>query len=361
MEDLQLYKKLEVNSQVHSYQVFFTKKTKQNLEDELLEGDIIILDKIIYERYPLLFDKINNKFILIEASEKAKSYNEIEPIISQIVEMGFRRNNKLVAIGGGITQDITSFIAFIIYRGVNWIFFPTNLLSQCDSCIGSKLSVNLKKFKNLVGGFYPPRKIYIDTQFLKSLSRKEIISGLGEMLHYFLVSSKKDMEFFKSKIKNAKKDVSVIDQMIHRSLSIKKEMIELDEFDKGPRNIFNYGHTFGHAIESVTNYKIPHGIAVSYGIDIANYISVKLGFLSIKERNDMRDLCQEIYLDFPLPHIKKNNYENALKKDKKNIGNKIGLILIKGAGRAFKHLIEYKKIENFLEEYFIEKIYSKKI
>ncbi len=359
MEDLQLVKKLEVNSQVQSYQVFFTKRTKQNLEDELLEGDIIILDKIIYERYPLLFDKIDNKFILIEASEKAKTYNEIELIIYQIVEMGFRKNNKLIAIGGGITQDITSFIAFIIYRGVDWIFFPTNLLSQCDSCIGSKLSVNLKKYKNLVGGFYPPRKIFIDTQFLRSLSQKEIISGLGEMLHYFLVNSKKDMEFFKKKIKIVKKDIAIIDEMIHRSLFIKKEMIELDEFDKGPRNIFNYGHTFGHAIESVTKYKIPHGIAVSYGIDLANYISVKLGFLRHEERNDMRVLCQEIFFDTPLPHINYNNYKNAIQKDKKNIGNKIGLILSKGAGKVFKHLIEYEKIENFLKNYFNEKMYLK--
>ena len=361
MEDLQLFKKLEINSQVYPYKVFFTKKINESLKDNLLVGDIILLDKNIYKLYPQIFDNINNKLILIEASEKAKSYSEIESIISQIVEMGFRKNNKLVAIGGGITQDITSFIAFIIYRGVDWIFFPTNLLSQCDSCIGSKLSINLKKFKNLVGGFYPPRKVFIDTQFLKSLSQKEIISGLGEMLHYFLVNSKKDMEFFKSKIKNAKKNISLIDQMIFRSLSIKKEMIELDEFDKGPRNVFNYGHTFGHAIESVTEYKIPHGIAVSYGIDIANYISVKLGFLSVKERNYMRDLCVEIYLDFPLPNIKKNNYESALKKDKKNIGNKIGLILSKGAGRVFKHLIEYKKIEKFLEDYFREKIYLKNI
>jgi len=361
MEVLQSYKNLEISSNVHPYSVFFTEKIKLNLKNQLSEGDIIILDKNIYELYPLMFDKIKNIFIIIEASEKAKSYNEIEGVISQIVDAGFRKGNKLIAIGGGITQDITSFIAFIIYRGVDWIFFPTNLLSQCDSCIGSKLSINLKNFKNLLGGFYPPKKIFIDTHFLKSLKEKDIISGLGEMLHYFLVNSRKDMDLFSNNIKEIKKDLSKIEKLIFRSLSIKKKMIEIDEFDKGPRNVFNYGHTFGHAIESVTNYSIPHGIAVSYGIDLANYISLKLGFLGVNDRNKMRELCEEIFFNTPLPHIEINNYKIALQKDKKNMGNKIGLILSSGPGNTFKHLVEYEKISAFIIEYFGSKIYLKKI
>ena len=357
MEDIRLFKEIEINSQIHPYKVFFENQTKLNLKNVLSGGDIIVVDKKIHEMYSPIFKGIKNSCILIIANEKAKSYIEIESIILKIVNAGFRKNNKLIAIGGGITQDITSFIASIIYRGVDWIFFPTNLLSQCDSCIGSKLSINLKTFKNLLGGFYPPKKIFISTEFLKTLSEKDKLSGLGEMLHYFIVSSKKDMEYFSKKIRNAKKDLSGIEDLICRSLTIKKKMIEIDEFDKGPRNVFNYGHTFGHALESVTNYQIPHGISVSFGIDLANFISVKLGFMDVADRNKIRHLCSEVFFNTSLPVINFSNYKDALMKDKKNIGNKLGLILSKGAGSMFKHFIEYKQIESYIHEFFIKKIY----
>ena len=146
-------------------------------------GDFIIIDNKVKSLYTKYFEDIlvNHNCIGIDASESQKSYQKVEPVINTLIEKGFRKNHRLIAIGGGITQDVTAFIASILYRGVQWYFFPTTLLAQGDSCIGSKTSINFGKFKNQVGGFYPPNKIYVDPKFLDSLSFKELQSGLGEM------------------------------------------------------------------------------------------------------------------------------------------------------------------------------------
>ncbi len=361
MEALQSHKTIQIKSGVHIYTASFSTNINEELEKTILPGDILIVDTFILQTYKELFQNIDNDIISISPTEEEKSYSSIEKIINQVVSKGFRKKNKLIAIGGGIIQDITSFIAFILYRGVDWVFFPTNLLSQCDSCIGSKLSVNLGPYKNLLGGFYPPKGIFIDTNFLKTLEQKDILSGLGEMLHYFLVSGPADARLFKEKALGVKESLAEIDDLIYRSLQIKKSLIEIDEFDQGPRNIFNYGHTFGHALESVTNYNIPHGISVSIGIDLANLISVDLGLLSMKERNQMRELCAMVFEDIVIPLIDQDAYKNALKKDKKNIGDDLGLILTNGIGKTFKHLTSYKVIEKRVQDFFLEKQYLKKL
>ena len=357
MADLQLYKEINIKSSVNPYSVYFTHAVNQNLKNIVNSGDILIVDAFIIDAYEELFVGIKNDIISILPTEKEKSYRAIEKIINQVVEKGFRKKNKLIAVGGGITQDITSFISFILYRGVSWVFFPTNLLSQCDSCIGSKLSVNLGAYKNLLGGFYPPKEIYIDTGFLKTLDQENVLSGLGEMLHYFLVSGPTDAQLFKEKALGAKKNLVKIDDLIYRSLQIKQAMIEIDEFDQGPRNVFNYGHTFGHALESVTNYSIPHGISVSLGIDLANLISVDFGLISMEERNYMRELCAMVFTDITVPILDQAGYEKALKKDKKNVGDDLGLILTKGLGKTFKRITPYKLIERRIYSFFNEKQY----
>ena len=357
MVDSQSLKAIQIKSSVHPYTAFFSENINEELEKTTQPGDILIVDTFILQTYKELFQNIDNEIISIYPTEERKSYLAIEKTINLLVSKGFRKKNKLIAIGGGIIQDITSFIAFILYRGVDWIFIPTNLLSQCDSCIGSKLSVNLGPYKNLLGGFYPPKEIYIYTKFLKTLNQKDILSGLGEMLHYFLVSGPADAILFKEKALKVKENLAEIENLIYRSLQIKKAMIEIDEFDQGPRNVFNYGHTFGHALESVTNYSIPHGISVSIGIDLANLISVDLGLISMKERNQMRELCAMVFTDIKIPLIDQEAYKKALKKDKKNVGDDLGLILTKGMGKTFKRLTSYNIIKKRIHDFFLEKQY----
>ena len=177
------------------------------------------------------------------------------------------------------------------------------------------------------------------------------------MLHYFLVSGPSDAQLFEEKVPEAKKNLAEIDGLIYRSLQIKQAMIEVDEFDLGPRNVFNYGHTFGHALESVTNYSIPHGISVSLGIDLANLISVDLGLISMEERNHMRELCAMVFTNIMVPIINYEDYEKALKKDKKNLGDDLGLILTKGIGKTFKRITPYKLIKKRVYSFFNEKQY----
>ena len=355
MEDIQIHNFI-VKSSIHDYSVNFIDDFKSHLNNNLLEGDYIIIDNNILDIYKKDLEILKSfNFIGIDCDENQKSYEGLIPIINSLINNGFKKNHRLVAIGGGITQDVTSFIASTLYRGVKWIFYPTSLLAQGDSCIGSKTSINFKNFKNQLGGFYPPNDIYIDANFCNSLGLAEIKSGLGEMLHYFIVSSEKDFLFYKKYYKDAFLNVNSLLKIILRSLQIKKKYIEKDEFDQNIRQVFNYGHSFGHAIESLTNYKIPHGIAVSFGMDIANFVSYKMDLINEKIRNDILEVTEYIWNGYNLKEVKVEPLINALSKDKKNVGNKLGLILNNGYGKVFKKLVEPNKdFKNILIEYMNE-------
>ena len=353
MEDI-LVLDFEVKSIIHNYKVCFVDDSVKSLKNEIDVGDVVIIDKKINKLYPLLTKNIDDdSIIIIKAEEKNKSYKGLIPLITKLVEKGFRKNNKLIGIGGGITQDITAFISSIMYRGVNWIFFPTTLLSQGDSCIGSKTSINFDNYKNQIGGFYPPNKIFLDLNFLNSLSYEDQQSGLGEMSHYFVIAGEEAFLEYKMKYKDALKSKDIMTELLLKSLMIKKKYIEIDEFDQQERQVFNYGHSFGHAIESLTNYKIPHGIAVSFGMDIANYISVKMNLLNSETRIEIRELLKEIWDGFNIEKIDINKFCNALAKDKKNVGSELRLILCKGYGEVFKAPVKNdEKLKNWIAEYF---------
>lgn len=344
-----------VKSIVHNYEVKFIDDTPAVLKQEIRDGDVIIMDSKLSELYPHIPDSFqeNNLLFEIDANERQKSYEGLIPIINRLIEIGFRKNHRLIAIGGGITQDITAFTASIMYRGVDWLFFPTTLLAQGDSCIGSKTSINFGKYKNQVGGFYPPNKIFIDLNFLDTLSESELQSGLGEMSHYFLVAGESEFKQYKEDYSSALNDKSILSGMIAKSLEIKKRYIEIDEFDRNERNIFNYGHSFGHAIESLTHYKVPHGIAVSFGMDMANFISVKLNYLSDRVRFEIRELLEKIWVGYDIRNLDVEKFSNALSKDKKNVGQELRLILCKGYGRVFKTGLSLDdQFKDWLKEYF---------
>ena len=349
----------KVKSIIHDYGVKFIENASATLKKEIMDGDVIIMDQKIKALYTTLSEiaSKNNLLIDIDAQEKQKSYEGIIPIINKLIESGFRKNHRLIGIGGGITQDITAFTASIMYRGVDWIFFPTTLLAQGDSCIGSKTSINFGEYKNQVGGFYPPNNIYIDLVFLNTLSSADLQSGLGEMSHYFVVAGEKDFKEYKDDYKSALSDIKVLSKMISRSLTIKKSFIEIDEFDQNERQVFNYGHSFGHAIESLSNYSIPHGIAVSFGMDIANYISVKMELLNPEIRNEIRELLEKIWEGYNIKNMDVDKFCNALAKDKKNVGKELRLILCKGYGQVFKAPVKNdSKLKNWISEYFRDEL-----
>ena len=177
------------------------------------------------------------------------------------------------------------------------------------------------------------------------------------MCHYFIVAGPKDFKQYVHDYENAYKDSRVLARMISKSLKIKKSYIEIDEFDRGKRQVFNYGHSFGHAIETLTNYEVPHGIAVSYGMDMANYVSVHYNFLSPKIRRDIRKFLSKIWKGFSIKNLDVDKFCNALAKDKKNIGSELRLILCKGYGEVFKAPVKNdEKFKSIILRYFKDEL-----
>ena len=293
---------ISIQSHRGIYEARFTPDLLTN-PSVLLEGEPhFIIDSNIARLYSKQLHSIlaHPNVILVDATEQNKSLDSASQIITSLVAQKTRRNHHLVAIGGGIIQDLVCFIASTLLRGVSWQLVPTTLLAQADSCIGSKSSINVGDAKNIVGTFYPPTKIYIDQNFLRTLHQNEIRSGIGEILKVHAIDS---------------------------AVAIKKRFIEIDEFDEGIRNIFNFGHSFGHAIESATNFGVPHGVAVTMGMDVACQIAASRNLLPSNESTRMRTALKKNYQTLAHVPIPLDASMNALLKDKKNSSTELGLIL----------------------------------
>ena len=292
-----------------------------------------LIDEKVYRLYGnILRDISPERLILVKANEGNKSYQAIIKIYERLTSFKAKRNLTLVGIGGGIIQDISGFIASTLYRGIKWIYCPTTLLAQADSCIGAKTSLNLGKFKNLIGTFYPPDKVILSTNFLTTLTKKDFYSGMGEIVKLILIDGEDSVRCFMNITRQ--KDYHYrqnVFPLILKSLEIKKVFIEKDEFDKGIRNILNFGHCIGHAIESITNYRIPHGQAVTFGIIWANIISVKKGFLTESTAEFLYQslLADNITLKKEIAGISPYLIIEAMKKDKKREGQGLAIILMK--------------------------------
>jgi len=348
-----MHSDISIKSKIKKYDVYFENNLKKIINQNYNDNDVILIDNKVYKK----FDKnnlIKKKVIKLSINERAKEYYQIGNIINKLININFSKKNKLIVIGGGITQDISSFISHIIFRGVDWIYVPTTLLSQADSCIGSKISINFKKYKNLIGNYNPPTKIYICENFLKTIQKKDILSGIGEMLHYFIISSNKDLNNFSKNIDNfINLNNNIVNQYIKLCLNIKKKFIEKDEFDNKERIFLNYGHTFGHAIESIENYKIPHGISVCYGIDIVNYISYKLNCLSKANYLKINNIIKIITKDYPIKKLNINKLYKIILKDKKTLNGEIRLVLISAPGKPFiKQFKKNNNLKRFIIDYF---------
>jgi 3-dehydroquinate synthase len=217
-----------------------------------------------------------------------------------------------------------------MFRGLDWIFYPTTLLAQADSCIGSKSSINVGEIKNLLGTFTPPRQVRVDPLVLETLGRDEIRSGVGEMLKVHIIDGPQSFESIEKSFDRIFSDREVLLEFVYRSLLIKKRIIELDEFDQGIRNVMNYGHSFGHAIESATDFAIPHGIAVTIGMDMANYVAAEFGLISSEHAGYFKrvhGILRKNYAGYEGFKIPFDRFINGISKDKKNTASKLGLIL----------------------------------
>jgi|TARA_Y100000389_G_scaffold3444_1_gene3349 3-dehydroquinate synthase len=301
--------------------------------------------------------KTVSKFFF-NANEKNKNQDNINKILQILLNKNFSRQDCIITIGGGITGDVGGFAASVYKRGLQFINLPTTLLSQVDSSIGGKTGINSKEGKNLIGSFYQPKIVISDTDFLKSLPKREVVCGYGEVLKHSLILNKVFYEYLNRNVSNILNLKSpFIERAIFESCKIKKLIVEKDEKENGVRKVLNFGHTFAHAYEATLGYskKLNHGEAVILGIISALRFSLNIKLIKMSE---YQLIIKHIHkIKFP-SNIKKyfspknlNSILSFMLKDKKNTSKKINLILLKNIGSAVtKNQYNFLQIKKFLKK-----------
>jgi len=316
---------INVQSNIRDYEVIFEKNISFLKEYGEKENHFFVIDENVAKHHPEILANLKDESVyLIEAIETNKTIEYAFGIYDFLLKSNAKKNIVLVSIGGGITQDVTGFVASTLYRGIGWIYVPTTFLAMTDSCIGGKTSINYGENKNILGTFFPPRTIYIHTPFLDTLPELDMASGIGEVLKFQLMKNgyQKDFDAIAKKIEQAKESAENMQNIIFENLNIKLEYILDDEFDQGKRNLLNYGHCLGHALETVSEYYIPHGIAVNIGMMYSNFLSFKRGLLSLEEVEYINNTL--LLPNMPLK-LREKDFEAggvlaAMRKDKKRTG-----------------------------------------
>ena len=221
-------------------------------------GYVVIADR--YFESQIRSDRV----IFVDALESEKTLHTVGQISERLARLGVTRSDRVLAVGGGIVQDLATLTCSLYMRGINWDYAPTTLLGMVDSCVGGKSSINVGSIKNLIGNIYPPDEIFIDQTFLESLPREEVLGGVVEAFKILYCSGSTLLEEFF--VLNLECESPEMASLIWESLRCKKSFIEKDEFDRAERRLLNFGHTFGHALEVGSEHKISHGLAVGYGM-----------------------------------------------------------------------------------------------
>lgn len=297
--------------------------------------------------------KLKADLISFKAGEQSKNLQVFQKLIEKTQALGLDRKSTIIALGGGVAGDIAGFVAASYMRGINYIQVPTSLLAMVDSSIGGKVAVDLPKGKNMAGAFYQPKKVYVDINLLKKLPRKELLNGLAEVIKHAAIADKSLFVFLERNInKILSKDESTLIKLIKRNCEIKGDIVEKDEKEAGLRKIVNFGHTIGHAIETLTHYKkFTHGQAISIGMCVAAKISSKTKLLNKKQALRIIRLIQRVSLPTKVPNINTNKIINELKKDKKVVGGKIEFVLLEKIGKAkYSIKVSNKIIREAIEE-----------
>ena len=279
------------------------------------------------------------KVVTVPEGEKSKSIKEAEFLYNKMLDLRLDRNASILSLSGGVIGDLSGFVAATYMRGIAYVQAPTTLLAQVDSSVGGKTGLNLPRGKNLVGAFYQPRLVYIDTDVLKTLSDDELKAGLAEVVKYGVIRDKKLFEYLEENIdKILKKDPALLEHIIACSCRIKAEVVSEDERESGLRAILNYGHTIGHAIEATSGYGMyKHGQAVAIGMVYAGRIALKLEMISQEELQRQTDLLKKIGLPVELPDMDLTKITEAILLDKKIEADKIRFILPQRIGKVIIH------------------------
>src|SRR3989338_5619212 len=275
----------------------FGRKLLQNLRNSGLKADLISL----------------------KPGEQSKNLKVFEQLQEKTHALGIDRKSAIIALGGGVVGDIAGFVAASYMRGINYIQIPTSLLADVDSSIGGKVAVDLTSGKNIVGAFHQPKKVYIDASLLKKLPQKELLNGMAEVIKHAAIADKKLFVFLERNMnKILARNEKILMDVIKRNCEIKGSIVERDEKEAGLRKIVNFGHTAGHAIESLTQYKkFTHGEAIAIGMCIAAKISADMKMTGKRDAFRIVKLIENVGLPTQVPNIPTSKIINELKKDKK--------------------------------------------
>ncbi|MBP8083821.1 MAG: 3-dehydroquinate synthase [Spirochaetes bacterium] len=311
-----------------------------------LKNTIIITETEVFRFYGYKFPSA--PLIIADRGEACKTIDSIMNICEKLLSMNADRKKFILAIGGGALTDAVGFVSSIFLRGVRFGFVPTTLLSQVDASVGGKNGINFGGYKNMIGTINQPEFVLCDPSFFKTLSVEEYLSGLAEVIKHAVI---KDKKYF-DKIKNNKelilsRDEKFMSEIVLRSVEIKAGVVSRDETEQGERKLLNFGHTLGHAVEVLE--KLPHGIAVGAGMNLAAEISRRLNFLSDEDCAQIRSLLDSF--GYPSSTVSSaDEIKRLVMKDKKREGEGVNFVLLNGIGKSFYKMIDVKKLEVIIDD-----------
>lgn len=269
------------------------------------------------------------------AGEEHKTLDTVKGLYKTLIEEKFDRKDLLIALGGGVVGDIAGYTAATYLRGVDFVQIPTTLLAQSDSSIGGKTGVDFDGYKNMVGAFYMPKLVYMNIGTLKTLEDRQFYSGFAEVMKHGLI---KDAMFYEWLLDNLyeiqDREPDILEEMVMRSCTVKKLVVEKDPKEQGDRALLNFGHTIGHAIEKYKNFEMLHGECVALGAVAAAFISWKHNWLSMEEYYEIRDMFVPFNLPISIDDIDPEEILALTKSDKKMAAGQIRFVLLKKVGKA---------------------------
>jgi len=352
-------KKLEINLPNNYYEILIKSGIINKMGEEIskiYDGDkvALITDENIDKFYGDIVEKSlkDMKFevlkVVLKPGEGSKSMETLVELYNELLDFKLNRGNLIIALGGGVIGDLVGFCAATLLRGIPFVQVPTSLLAQIDSSIGGKVAVDLPRGKNLVGNFYHPKAVYIDPQVLKTLEKRYINDGLGEAIKYGLIKDKELFRKFEA-IESYEALFEDMEDIIYRCCNIKKQVVEQDEKDNGERMILNFGHTIGHAIEKLQNYKgVSHGEAVAIGMYLISLRCEELNICRDGVSHRIKKLLDKFSLPYSFQGESREDILDAISVDKKTRGNFINLILIKDVGEVFIYKANREELEKFI-------------
>ena len=326
-------KKIEINTKNSSKcEILIEEGISKNIQNYLKEKRYFLITNTTLKKLYGDFVSQFSDVIVIDDGEKYKNFKTYEYIINELLKRKIERKDCIVALGGGVIGDIAGFCASTVLRGVQFIQIPTTLLAMCDSSIGGKTAINTQQGKNLVGTFYSAKKVFIDPLFLDTLNEREFKCGMGEVLKYAFIEKSCNSDFdydLISFFKHTQKEElrSKISYIIEACASLKASVVRADEHEAGLRKILNFGHTYAHAFETLSNYKnISHGEAVAHGIKCASKLALNLKKINFEYFTKIISLIDKFELTNNKIKFKKQDIINIMYSDKKVVDGKINLL-----------------------------------